>query len=455
MQIEIRRCIPIGVIVVALAFAPRLSRAHQGDDSEDARGAAADEGREEGRCAYRDRDFYVSHVSTVPANVGDEVKLFVRERGNSCGPPVLMLTGATQPAMVPFDLQFVDVEKNSTKPLLSHYSWMTYLAKAGFDVFAMDLQGYGLSTRPAVMDNPCNASTSDRALHLVPPLEPGGACPTEYAALRKYSNLLTWSHSEWDEIDSVVNYILAARHRERVSLIGWSQGGPRAGGYASEHPEKVERLFLYAPAYNWNDPTTSPTGPFPPGSPISIRTVKAFFAQWDGMVDPVKCPDEFDPVIRAQLSASLVQFDPLAATWGTEPLWRAPAFNLPPSTTTNPNPRPGEPLKVPGRAYGWNSAAAAKIHMPTLLIRGDNDTQVAFVEVANLYSDISSESKVFVHVACGAHQLVWERQHMALLDASAQWLKDGRYNGERNGCFAVDTSGNAKLDTSNLTPCGR
>ena len=73
----------------------------------------------------------------------------------------------------------------------------------------------------------------------------------------------------------------------------------------------------------------------------------------------------------------------------------------------------------------------------------------------NLYSDISSESKVFVHVACGAHQLVWERQHMALLDASVQWLKEGRYSGARNGCFAVDTNGNATPDTSTATPCGR
>jgi hypothetical protein len=72
----------------------------------------------------------------------------------------------------------------------------------------------------------------------------------------------------------------------------------------------------------------------------------------------------------------------------------------------------------------------------------------------NLYSDISSESKVFVHVACGAHQLVWERQHMALLDASVQWLK-GHYSGARNGCFAVDTNGNATPDTSNATPCGQ
>jgi alpha-beta hydrolase superfamily lysophospholipase len=32
---------------------------------------------------------------------------------------------------------------------------MEFLAQDGFDVFAMDLQGYGLSTRPR-MDDPCN-----------------------------------------------------------------------------------------------------------------------------------------------------------------------------------------------------------------------------------------------------------------------------------------------------------
>jgi hypothetical protein len=48
-----------------------------------------------------------------------------------------------------------------------------------------------------------------------------------------------------------------------------------------------------------------------------------------------------------------------------------------------------------------------------------------------------------------------DSQHMALLDASVQWLKEGRYSGARNGCFAVDTNGNATPDTSTATPCGR
>jgi pimeloyl-ACP methyl ester carboxylesterase len=34
-----------------------------------------------------------------------------------------------------------------------------------------------------------------------------------------------------------------------VSLLAWSLGGPRAGGYAAQHPEKVQKLVL-RPAYN-------------------------------------------------------------------------------------------------------------------------------------------------------------------------------------------------------------
>jgi len=47
-----------------------------------------------------------------------------------------MIQGSTTSAIPAFDLQF------------ENYSWMDYLATAGFDVFAMDLTGYGLSPRP-------------------------------------------------------------------------------------------------------------------------------------------------------------------------------------------------------------------------------------------------------------------------------------------------------------------
>jgi hypothetical protein len=66
-----------------------------------------------------------------------------------------MIAGAIVSAVPDSDLQF------------ENYSWMDYLAAAGFEVFTMDLTGYGLSPRP-MMDDPCNNSTVDQQSYLVP-----------------------------------------------------------------------------------------------------------------------------------------------------------------------------------------------------------------------------------------------------------------------------------------------
>ncbi|MGZ8485980.1 MAG: hypothetical protein ACXW6R_18955, partial [Candidatus Binatia bacterium] len=76
-------------------------------------------------------DHAVAHVSTVPASKGEAVHLFVREKvlaseSATTRPVVLMVHGGVSPATLAFD-----VEHES-------YSWMNYLARAGFDVFAMD-----------------------------------------------------------------------------------------------------------------------------------------------------------------------------------------------------------------------------------------------------------------------------------------------------------------------------
>src|SRR6516162_5315826 len=69
-------------------------------------------------------DYLVPHISTVPANAGKHVELFVREkvqngrRGKA--PVVLMIGGATISAVPDFDVQF------------ENYSWMEHLANAGF-----------------------------------------------------------------------------------------------------------------------------------------------------------------------------------------------------------------------------------------------------------------------------------------------------------------------------------
>lgn len=57
---------------------------------------------------------------------------------------VLFVHGATYPAETTFDLQ------------LDGLSWMGYIAGRGYDVYMMDVRGYGKSSRPAEMNQPAD-----------------------------------------------------------------------------------------------------------------------------------------------------------------------------------------------------------------------------------------------------------------------------------------------------------
>src|SRR5215472_15728605 len=260
-------------------------------------------------------DYLVPHISTVLANAGKHVELFLREkvqngrRGRA--PVVLMIGGATISAVPDFDVQF------------ENYSWMEYLANAGFDVFTMDLTGYGLSPRP-MMDSPCNTSTTQQQQYLIPTTVMQ-TCSTTYP----YQ--LTSIRTDWDEIDRVVDYLREARNVDKVSLVGWSRGGNRAAGYAGLHPEKVHRQLLYAPGDNTNvgynpDNLNDPPQPLPmPGVPSAVLGANDFFANWDTQVS---CAEQFSPGIRPVISQTMLDFDPLGSTWGTAGVRRAPTLNV-------------------------------------------------------------------------------------------------------------------------------
>src|SRR5436190_5809496 len=184
-------------------------------------------------------DHYVRVKSTAPAIAGQEAQIYVREvviAGNALrgrpGPDsvVLFVHGAGTPAEVSFDVPYKD------------YSWMAYLAKAGFDVFSMDMTGYGRSTRPPPMNDPCNLPKEQQA-RFVPQLIAAPCAPSR-------STAITTMGSDWNDIGAVVDHLRGLRGVDKVSLVAWSQGGPRAGGYTARNPDKVAKLVVLAPAYN-------------------------------------------------------------------------------------------------------------------------------------------------------------------------------------------------------------
>lgn len=340
-------------------------------------------------------DHYVRVTSNVPSIAGQVAPIYVRERVNPGvalrGPVaadrvVLFVHGAGTPAEVAFDT-----------PEGTH-SWMAYLAEAGFDVFAMDTSGYGRSVRPAPMNDPCNLADAQQA-QFIPSLLAAPCKPT-------YPGQLTSLTSDWHDIDGVVDYIRKVRGVSKVSLIAWSLGGPRAGGYAAQHPGKVHKLVLLAPAYNRESPATAPALPAP-GVVFNTQSRAEFIANWDRQVG---CPAQYTAETRDAVWSELLASDPVGATWG-------PGVRRAPSTTT----------------FGWNAAAIGGTKIPTLMVAGVHDKQVPPERVKQAYDDLGASEKVFVDLGCSSHNAMWEANHLLLFKASLDWLTSSTVNGQKSG----------------------
>jgi pimeloyl-ACP methyl ester carboxylesterase len=341
-------------------------------------------------------DHYVRVRSTAPSMTGQFAQLYVRERvsarvlARGGAGVVLFVHGAGTPAEVAFDVPVGD------------YSWMGYLADAGFDTFSVDMTGYGRSTRPSAMNDPCNLARNQQSL-FVPALISAPCAAT-------FPSAATTIASDWNDIGAVVDYLQALRRAERVSLVAWSLGGPRAGGYAAQHPEKVQRLVLLAPAYGRTASDNPPPQP-PPGAAMNTQSRAEFVANWDRQVG---CPDQYDAGVSDAVWAQMLESDPVGTTWASG-VRRAPQ-------TTN---------------WGWNAAMVGKTQTPTLMVTGVHDKQVAPARVKELYADLAAHEKVFVDLGCSSHNAMWEKNHTILFKASLEWLMQGTVNGAKDGMLRL------------------
>lgn len=130
-----------------------------------------------------------------------EARIHVWEKfaGSPTGKPVLILAhGSATAGKESFDLAV---------PGRTDYSLMDHFARAGFDVFAPDVHGFGRSTHPE------------------------GYVTTDAAA---------------EDLDSVVDAVRRERGVPRVHVVAWSWGTQYAGMFVSAHGDKVDRYVSYA-----------------------------------------------------------------------------------------------------------------------------------------------------------------------------------------------------------------
>ena len=319
-------------------------------------------------------DYFVSHTSNEPFytqnNLDARVTLHVREvvlpgRERTVaqdGKVLLLIHGYSVPGYVAFDTDH------------ENCSLMRYLARAGWDTFALDLEGFGLSTRPLVMDDPA-AFPDSKA--------PIGADVT----LR--------------DIERVVEFISALRGVEQVHLLGWSQGASvEAPLYAIQHPEKVARLVLFGVSYH---------------NPMSVEERQTSAAE-----------GEAEKVWHSV---------PSLARWaglGTKEEFVVPGcFEAHRQALLASDPKSGElggAVRVPaGRSVDSDLADpyfdAPKITVPTLVIRGDADTDAKREDNQQLTNALGSTVKEYLEIPNGGHFLHFENVNMQFYEAVQKFLE--------------------------------
>jgi pimeloyl-ACP methyl ester carboxylesterase len=283
---------------------------------------------------------------------------------------VLFVHGATYPAHTSFDLE------------LDGLSWMDYIAAHGYDVYLLDLRGYGKSTRPKEMDEKPEAN---------PPLVRGDTAVKD--------------------IGAVVDFIFKRRNIPRLDLIGWSWGTTLMATYTTQNADKVERLVLYAPSWIRTTPSLVQAGPGPTPAYRMVRREQALERWMTGVPEDKK--------------ATLIPagwFDAWAdATFASDSDSVGAKMNPPVLRAPNGVVQDGLDYFGAGKPY----YDPAKITVPTLLIHAEWDRDTPAYMAQTLFPLlVNAPGKRYVQLAEGTHTILMEKNRMKLFEAVQAFLDE-------------------------------
>jgi pimeloyl-ACP methyl ester carboxylesterase len=280
---------------------------------------------------------------------------------------LLFVHGATYPSDTMFDLK------------TGRESWMDSIARHGSDVYSMDVRGYGRSTRPPEMERPARDSapvvTTDDGVR---------------------------------DLGAVVDHIRERRGIQRLNLMGWSWGTVIAGAYAATHPDKAERLVMYAPLWL----RRTPGGLRVDGQMGAYRAVtfEAAKQRWLNGVAVDKQQDLIPSGVLESWWKANMEADPVGAAM-SPPAVRAP-----------------NGLLVDAFKY-WEADTRyydpSAIRAPVLMVVGDWDVDTpAYMAQAILARLTSSPTKRLVIVGEGTHHLMLEKNREQMFRAVQSFLDE-------------------------------
>ena len=301
------------------------------------------------------------------------IELFVRNKrpegmtGFAPARTLLMVHGATYPASTAFDLP------------LGGLSWVDYIAGRGFDVWLMDIRGYGRSTRPPEMSQPPEAN---------PPLVRGETALADIA--------------------TVAAFIRERRGLPRLVHLGYSWGTALMGRFAADNPALVERLVLYAPV--WLRQTPSLADPGGALGAYRLVTQQQARARRGAGVPPEKQAGLIPPGWFEHWAG---------VTWATDP----EGMRRNPPVLRAPNGSVAD-----GRDY-WSAGRPfydpARIAAPTLLVLGEWDQDTPPYMAQTLFPLLTnSPGKRLVLLGEGTHGMWMERNRGALFQAVQVFLEE-------------------------------
>src|SRR6266850_8085245 len=310
------------------------------------------------------------HIMIEAADPG--IKLYVRNKRPedmkqfTSEKTLLFVHGATQPAEATFDLP------------LEGLSWMDYIAQHGWDVYLVDVRGYGRSTRPPEMDQPAASN---------PPI-----VTTDVAV---------------KDVGSAVDFILQRRGVSKVNLMGWSWGTVIMAAYAAEHADKVARLVLYGPQWLEPSPATSspPLGAYV-AAPMALSRERIQIGAPDDRKHDLIPGSWFEAWSTAALAT-----DPVGSRQNP-PVLRSPAGV---SQDRLEFWRQGKPYYNPQR-----------ISAPTLIAVAEWDRATPIEGAQELFRQLpSGPGKRLVEVGEGTHLLMLEKNRMQLFEEIQHFLDKG------------------------------